>query len=116
MSSSTINPTTRTDAADADADASGDARAGEPRLSEADAAVLALELQQWTLPGAKEQAVHEQLGWSMPRYYQRLNALLDDPAALRAEPAFVWSLIRRREHSRRARTSAIRACRRVSPR
>ena len=73
-------------------------------LSEADRTVLALERRHWNVPGAKAQAVHDQLGWSLARYYQRLNAILDDPAALHAEPSFVWSLIRRREQARRLRS------------
>ncbi|MFI0432434.1 MAG: DUF3263 domain-containing protein [Candidatus Nanopelagicales bacterium] len=86
--SSSPHPTTQDDAAP---------------LNDVDRAVLALERRDWELRGAKEQAIHDQLGWSLGRYYQRLNAILDDPAALRAEPSFVWSLIRRRERSRRLR-------------
>jgi hypothetical protein len=78
-------------------------------LSEVDRMVLALERRQWSARGAKEQAIHDQLGWSLARYYQRLNAILDDPAAVRAEPSFVWSLIRRRERSRRLRSSSASA-------
>lgn len=65
--------------------------------------MLALERRAWPLRGAKEQAIHDQFGWSSARFYQRLNAILDDPAALQADPAFVWTLIRRRERGRRVR-------------
>lgn len=80
--------------------------AGPVGLSDVDRAVLALERRPWPLRGAKEQAIHDQFGWSPARFYQRLNAILDDPAAVQADPAFVWTLIRRRERSRRLRSGS----------
>ncbi|KIF03708.1 hypothetical protein PL81_22725, partial [Streptomyces sp. RSD-27] len=62
----------------AEADA-GSAEAGAGRLSAAEAAVLAYEGRSWPGPGAKERAIREGLGLSPVRYYQLLNALMDDP-------------------------------------
>lgn len=70
-------------------------------LSERDRAVLALERRPWPGPGAKERAVREELGMVPVRYYQLLNALLDDPRALAHDPITVNRLRRVRE-SRRA--------------
>ncbi|MCT2592772.1 DUF3263 domain-containing protein [Streptomyces sp. N2-109] len=71
-------------------------------MSERDADVLAVERRGWSGPGAKERAIRERLGISPTRYYQLLNALLDDPHALAHDPVTVNRLRRRRE-SRRAR-------------
>ncbi|MBC2874925.1 MULTISPECIES: DUF3263 domain-containing protein [Streptomyces] len=71
-------------------------------LSERDLAVLALERRSWPGPGAKERAVRERLGITPTRYYQLLNALLDDPRALAHDPVTVNRLRRLRE-ARRAR-------------
>ncbi len=59
--------------------------------------VLALERRRWRHQGAKEQAVRDELGLSAARYHQLLNALLDDPRALAAEPVLVARLRRLRE-------------------
>ncbi|MGW8374310.1 DUF3263 domain-containing protein [Streptomyces sp. ODS28] len=72
-------------------------------LSERDTRVLALERGAWTGPGAKERAIREQLDLSPTRYYQVLNALLDDPYALAHDPVTVNRLRARREERRRIR-------------
>ncbi|GAA0489733.1 MULTISPECIES: DUF3263 domain-containing protein [Streptomyces] len=72
------------------------------RLSARDEAVLAVERRSWAGPGAKERAIRERLGISPTRYYQLLNALLDDPRALAHDPVTVNRLRRIREE-RRAR-------------
>ncbi|MEU7583675.1 DUF3263 domain-containing protein [Streptomyces sp. NPDC041068] len=69
-------------------------------LSERDRAVLALERRDWPGPGAKERAIREQLGMVPVRYYQVLNALLDDPRALAHDPITVNRLRRVRESRR----------------
>lgn len=56
-------------------------------LSPDEAAVLAYEARTWPGPGAKERAIREGLGMPPVRYYQLLNALMDDPRALRHAPA-----------------------------
>lgn len=71
-------------------------------LSERDRAVLAVERRGWPGPGAKERAIREQLGISPTRYYQLLNALLDDPRALAHDPVTV-NRLRRVRAARRER-------------
>ncbi|MET7966786.1 DUF3263 domain-containing protein [Micromonospora sp. NPDC005305] len=79
------------------AEAPGEAGA----LTERDRQILAFEQQWWKHAGAKEQAIRDTFGLSATRYYQLLNALLDQPAALAAEPVLVGRL--RRLRSSRAR-------------
>ncbi|BET49347.1 hypothetical protein RGQ21_43290 [Kitasatospora aureofaciens] len=70
-------------------------------LAERERRILALERRGFSGPGAKERAVREELGLAPIRYYQLLNALLDDPRALACDPVTVNRLRRIRE-SRRA--------------
>ncbi|MEI5008192.1 DUF3263 domain-containing protein [Streptomyces sp. PmtA] len=72
-------------------------------LSVRDRAVLAFERASWSGPGAKERAIREDLGISPTRYYQLLNALLDDPRALAHDPVTVNRLRRVREAQRARR-------------
>lgn len=66
-------------------------------------AVLALERRGFAGPGAKERAIREQLGLAPVRYYQLLNALLDDPRALAHDPITVNRLRRVRAGRREDR-------------
>lgn len=76
-------------------------RWGEARgLSQREQAVLALERRSWPGAGAKERAIRERLGISPTRYYQLLNALLDDARALAHDPVTVNRLRRLREARR----------------
>ncbi|MEU6079346.1 DUF3263 domain-containing protein [Streptomyces sp. NPDC047108] len=70
-------------------------------LSDRDRAVLAVERRSWSGPGAKERVIRERLGLSPTRYYQLLNALLDDPRALAHDPVTV-NRLRRVRAARRA--------------
>ncbi|MBA2947217.1 DUF3263 domain-containing protein [Streptomyces himalayensis] len=79
----------------------GEGNTGE--LTERQRAVLALERRSWPTPGAKERAIREQLGMVPVRYYQLLNALLDDPRALAHDPVTVNRLRRIRESRRTER-------------
>ncbi|GGQ05677.1 DUF3263 domain-containing protein [Streptomyces roseolilacinus] len=67
-----------------------------PALSDRERAVLAMERRAWPGPGAKERAIREQLDLSPVRYYQLLNALLDDERALAHDPVTVNRLRRLR--------------------
>ncbi|NJP99993.1 DUF3263 domain-containing protein [Streptomyces sp. PLAI1-29] len=78
------------------------AESSDRRLTDRDRAVLAVERRSWSGPGAKERAIRERLGLSPTRYYQLLNALLDDPRALAHDPVTVNRLRRVRE-ARRSR-------------
>ncbi|WP_406008241.1 DUF3263 domain-containing protein [Streptomyces sp. NBC_00637] len=62
--------------------------------------ILALERRGFSGPGAKERAIREELDLSPVRYYQLLNALLDDPRALAHDPVTVNRLRRVREARR----------------
>ncbi|MGW1889896.1 DUF3263 domain-containing protein [Streptomyces sp. NPDC002004] len=75
----------------------------EGDLSERDREVLALERRGWPTAGAKERAIREELGMAPVRYYQLLNALLDDPRALAHDPVTVNRLRRVREARRAER-------------
>lgn len=74
-------------------------------LSERDEQILAFERQWWKYAGAKEQAVRELFDMSATRYYQVLNALIDEPAALAYDPMLVKRLRRLRQSRQRARTA-----------
>ncbi|MFD4790494.1 DUF3263 domain-containing protein [Streptomyces sp. NPDC058459] len=72
-------------------------------LGSREKAILALESRGSPGPGAKERAVREQLGLAPVRYYQLLNALLDDERALAHDPVTVNRLRRVREARRSER-------------
>ena len=77
----------------------------EPALTEREAAILAFERQWWKYAGAKEQAIRELFDMSATRYYQVLNALIDRPEALAADPMLVKRLRRLRAARQRARSA-----------
>lgn len=74
-------------------------------LSDQEQQVLQFERQWWRYAGAKEQAIRDQFGLNATRYYQILNGLLDDPAAMQFDPLLVKRLRRLRESRQKARTS-----------
>lgn len=80
---------------------------GQPAagLDPRDEKVLAFERQWWRHAGAKEQAIRDTFGLSATHYYQRLNRLLDDPAALAHDPVLVHRL--RRVRASRVRSRAL---------
>jgi hypothetical protein len=74
-------------------------------LTERDRDILAFERQWWKFAGAKESAIREQFDMSSTRYYQVLNALLDRPEALEADPLLVRRLRRLRAARQRQRSA-----------
>ncbi len=74
-------------------------------LSDRDREILEFERQWWKYAGAKEQAIRELFDMSATRYYQVLNTLLDNPAALEADPMLVKRLRRMRASRQRARSA-----------
>ena len=74
-------------------------------LSEQDTAILVFERRWWRYPGAKEQAIREVFRIPVTRYYQRLNELIDLPAALAFDPILVKRLRRQRAELRRLRSA-----------
>ena len=80
-----------------------DACSPEEELSQLMRGILAMERTAFVAPGPKERAIREQLGLAPVRYYQLLNALLDDRRALEHDPVTVNRLRRVREARRAAR-------------
>jgi Protein of unknown function (DUF3263) len=74
-------------------------------LTDRDREILAFERHWWKYAGAKEQAVRDLFEMSATRYYQVLNALLDRPEALAADPMLVKRLRRLRAARARARSA-----------
>ena len=76
-------------------------------LSRREHAMLTFERQWWRSAGAKETAIRDTFGVTPTRYYQVLNALVDHPAALAADPLLVRRLRRLRSARRRGRSSDV---------
>ena len=74
-------------------------------LSDRDREIIAFERQWWKYAGAKEQAIRELFGMSATRYYQVLNALIDNPVTLEADPMLIKRLRRLRATRQRARSA-----------
>ena len=79
-------------------------------MTDLDRQVLEFEGKWWRYAGNKEAAIRDQFGWSPIRYAQRLNAVLDDPDALKHNP----HLVNRLRRIRSGRVTA-RAQRRALP-
>lgn len=73
------------------------------RLTEREEQILAFERKWWKHAGSKEQAIRDAFDLSATRYYQVLNSLLDNPAALAHDPVLVGRLRRLRATRARAR-------------
>jgi hypothetical protein len=76
-----------------------------PSLSDRDREILEFERQWWKYAGAKETAVRDKFDMSSTRYYQVLNALIDRPEALEADPLLVRRLRRLRAARQRQRSA-----------
>ena len=74
-------------------------------LTDREREVLAFERQWWKYAGAKEQAIKELFDMSATRYYQVLNALIDNPAALETDPMLIKRLRRLRASRQRQRSA-----------
>jgi hypothetical protein len=77
--------------------------AGE--LSRREHEMLTFERHWWRQAGAKETAIRDRFGVTPTRYYQVLNALVDRPDALAADPLLVGRLRRLRRARQRTRSS-----------
>ncbi len=73
-------------------------------LTRRDRDVLQFERQWWRYAGAKEQAIKEMFDLSPTRYYQVLNAVIDNPSALAHDPLLVRRLRRMRQSRQQARS------------
>ena len=72
-------------------------------LSERDLEIRQFERQWWKYSGAKEAAIKDLFDMSATRYYQVLNALIDNPDALAADPMLIKRLRRLRSQRQRTR-------------
>lgn len=75
-------------------------------LSDREREILTFERQWWKYAGAKEKAIRELFDVSATRYYQLLNALIDRPEALEADPMLVNRLRRIRATRARSRSAS----------
>ena len=84
----------------------GEAVADEgDELPRRDREILAFERQWWKYAGVKEQAIRELFDMSATRYYQVVNALIDNPLAMAADPMLVKRLRRLRAARQRQRSA-----------
>jgi hypothetical protein len=74
-------------------------------LSERDREIIDFERQWWKYAGSKETAIKELFDLSSTRYYQVLNALIDDPAAIAYDPMLMKRLARMRASRQRVRSA-----------
>ena len=72
-------------------------------LTERDREMLALERLWWQYAGAKETEIRRRFDLSSTAYYQVLNRLIDEPAALEHDPLLVKRLRRLRDQRQRTR-------------
>lgn len=87
------------------ANASPAVSASVDELSDRDRRILEFERQWFRYAGAKEQCIREQFDMSATRYYQLLNALIDQPAALACDPMLIKRLRRLRATRQRSRSA-----------
>lgn len=66
-------------------------------LTPEERAILDLEKRTWKYPGSKERAVRRELGIPATQYYMRVNALIEDPRAIREEPELTRRLREQRD-------------------
>jgi len=69
--------------------------------------ILVFERQWSKQTGAKEEAIRSEFGLSVARYYQMLNALLDQPSALLFDPVLVNRLNRIKNARTWARSARV---------
>ncbi|GAA0035381.1 MULTISPECIES: DUF3263 domain-containing protein [Brevibacterium] len=83
---------------------------GTPALSELEVSILEFERRWWKYGGAKDHAIRERFDMSATSYFQILNSLLDNPAALASDPMLVKRLrrIRTTRQSERAQARVSR--------
>lgn len=78
---------------------------GKAGLTDRERRILEFEQQWWNYRGSKDEAVRKEFGVTGTQYEQLVNALINKPAALAAEPVLVKRLRRLRNARRAARTA-----------
>jgi len=68
-------------------------------MTDLEIAILAMERRWYRTPGAKAQAIHDELGLTTVRYAQLLSRLVDRPDALAVDPVTVNRLRRLRRRA-----------------
>ena len=76
-------------------------------LTPRDLEILDFERTWWKHAGVKEQAIKERFEMSATRYYQVLNELLEQPAAMEYDPILVKRLKRLRVYRQRQRVARL---------
>ena len=76
-------------------------------LSQRDLEILDFERTWWKHAGVKEQAIKERFEMSATRYYQVLNELLEQQAAMDYDPILVKRLKRLRVYRQRQRVARL---------
>lgn len=76
-------------------------------LTQRDIEILDFERSWWKHAGVKEQAIKERFDMSATRYYQLLNDLLENPAAMAHDPILVKRLKRLRTYRQRQRVARL---------
>lgn len=84
-------------------DETPDVAPAPPQIGPRERAVLEFETRRFKNAGRKEQAIRDEFDISPTHYFQIVNALLDDPAALAHDPTLVSRLRRLREQRQQAR-------------
>ena len=74
-------------------------------LCDRDREIIAFERQWWKYASNKEAAIKELFDMSSTRYYQVLNGLIDNQAALEFDPMLIKRLRRLRAQRQRARSA-----------
>ncbi len=72
-------------------------------LTKRERAILDFERTWWQGTGSKEAAIRGHFGLSTTRYYQLLNELLEETAAMEYDPLVVRRLLRLRDRRRRSK-------------
>ena len=72
-------------------------------MTDADRLILEIADRFYLSPGSRENAIREETGLSPVRFWQRMNRLLDDPAAALGCPEVVSRLRRLRDARARQR-------------
>jgi hypothetical protein len=76
-------------------------------LTKRDIEVLDFERSWWKHAGVKEQAIKERFDMSATRYYQLLNELLENAAALEQDPILIKRLKRLRSYRQKQRVARL---------
>ena len=76
-------------------------------LTQRDLDILDFERTWWKHAGVKEQAIKERFEMSATKYYQVLNELLEQPAAMEYDPILVKRLKRLRVYRQRQRVARL---------